>query len=95
MYESGGETDKNEGLADDCRTTITMMDLDSLTEVKRVLDLFDRMSGLICNFDKSSIMPILLQTQEKIASVTDLGFTITDNFKLLGLDLCYDLGNIG
>ena len=31
MYESGCETDKNEGLADDC-TTITMMDLDSLTK---------------------------------------------------------------
>ena len=58
MYESCRETTKNEGLADD-NSSLVMMDINTLRIINAALHDFGRISGLICNYDKSFIMPFL------------------------------------
>ena len=55
--EANCETTKNEGLADD-NTTITLLKLSCLRSMKSILEDFSVISGLVCNYDKTVIMPI-------------------------------------
>jgi hypothetical protein len=48
MYESLGETNKNESLADD-NTTLLMLEDSSLATLRSILNDFGRISGLQCN----------------------------------------------
>ena len=92
-HESNRETSKNEGLADD-NTTLTMVKIDSLTHMKQILQEFSTASGLVCNYDKSSIMPINQPDDELRAHILNLGFSLITSFKLLGLTINNTLDNI-
>ena len=92
-HESNRETSKNEGLADD-NTTLTMVKIDSLTHMKQILQEFSTASGLVCNYDKSSIMPINQPDDELRAHILNLGFSLVTSFKLLGLTINNTLDNI-
>ena len=93
LHESCRETDKNEGLADD-NSSLVLLDLASLRAMKTALQNFGTISGLVCNYDKSVIMPINDTTPEMLREITDLGFAISNNFKLLGLDINNNLDNV-
>ena len=92
-FESNRETSKSEGLADD-NTTLTLIRLDSLRSIKNILEVFSRVSGLVCNFDKTVIMPTNPIDNLTVANIQVLGFTISGSFKLLGLNICRNLDNI-
>ena len=64
-----------------------MLDLASLTAIKSAPAEFVNISGLMCNYDKSVIMPINNVDPALIRDIEGLGFSIVDNFKLLGLVL--------
>jgi hypothetical protein len=57
MYESGRETDKVESLADNT-TIITRFESASLVRIRGILDDFGQVSGLRCNYDKTTVMPV-------------------------------------
>ncbi len=56
-HESMGETGKNESLADD-NTTLMLLEDAGLAALRKNLDDSGKISGLICNFDKTVVMPI-------------------------------------
>jgi hypothetical protein len=90
MFESLGETSKNESLADD-NTTMMLLDADNLAHLRLILDNFGKISGLLCNFDKTVVMPVNSGTPIP----SDLaGFKIHDHFKLLGMTITQNLDNI-
>ena len=93
-YESNRETGRNEGLADD-NTTITILDIRCLSRIKTCLSDFSAISGLCCNFEKSVLVPINQPTQAELHSLQELGFTVSDSFKLLGLTINSSLNNNG
>ena len=92
VFESCRETNKNEGLADD-NTSLVMLDIASLTSIKAALQVFGNISGLKCNYEKSVIVPINYAPPELIREIEGLGFTVANNFKLLGLEISNNLGN--
>jgi hypothetical protein len=55
--ESGGETDKAEAFADDT-TGPTILELESLSKLKKTLFDFGEMSGLKCNVEKTVLMQV-------------------------------------
>jgi Reverse transcriptase (RNA-dependent DNA polymerase) len=91
--ESNRETSKNESLADD-NTTLTLMDRQSLSEVKTNLANFGDISGLRCNFEKSAVMPTEPPTQEETEIIQQLGYSVMDRIKLLGIEVVYTLDNV-
>ena len=92
MYETCHETTKNEGLADD-NSSLVMLDINSLQSIKTALKDFGRISGLVCNYDKSVIMPFLDIDLDLTREIERLGFQLVTNFKLLGLELNKNLDN--
>jgi hypothetical protein len=81
--ESNFETGKNESFADDS-TTCTYFEYEDLLCLKNILIEFSGISGLKCNFDKTSIMRIGNLDGEVDRRILDLGFEIVDDCKLLG-----------
>ncbi len=55
--ESGRETDKAEAFADDT-TGLTILELESLSKLKKALFDFGEMSGLKCNVEKTVLMQV-------------------------------------
>ena len=92
MHETCHETTKNEGLADD-NSSLVMLDINSLQSIKQALQDFGRISGLICNYDKSVIMPFLDIDPALTLEIEQLGFQVVTHFKLLGLELNKNLDN--
>jgi hypothetical protein len=92
-HEANRETSKNESLADD-NTTMTIMEYSSLNKVKLNLQDFSVISGLHCNFDKSAVMTTEIPTDDEIRIISELGFKVADQIKLLGVDIKYDLSNV-
>jgi hypothetical protein len=89
MYESGGETCRNESLADD-NTTLLLMTEGNLRALKDILNNFGTISGLICNFDKTVILPI----GKTVTQMNDYaGFSVCDSVKLLGMPINNKLDN--
>jgi hypothetical protein len=88
--ESNRETDKNESLADD-NTTITLLEQTSLSTVKNILNEFETISGLACNFNKSCVIPTIEPDEADTALIRNLGFQVDDRFKLLGVEISRDL----
>jgi hypothetical protein len=83
MYESGGETCRNKSLADD-NTTLLLMKEENLRVLRSILNSFGTISGLICNFDKTVILPI----GKSVTRMSDYaGFTVCDSLKLLGMPI--------
>jgi hypothetical protein len=69
------------------------MDRQSLTELRNNLNEFAVISGLVCNFDKSSVMLTYNPDPDEIEIVNDLGFVLTDSIKLLSIDIVKTLDN--
>ncbi len=90
MYESGGETAKNESLADD-NTTLMLLEEGNLKELRRILDEFGNISGLLCNYDKTVVMPV---GENVIPHHALSGFSLSNSVCLLGLEINRDLDNI-
>jgi hypothetical protein len=89
MCESGGETSKNESLADD-NTTILFFNEKNLINLRTILNDFGLISGLKCNFDKTMILPI----GKSCRSIPDTaGFLVCDKIKLLGMEINSKLDN--
>jgi hypothetical protein len=89
--EMNRETCKNESLADD-NTPITLLEQESLSTVKRILNDFAGISGLECNFDKSCIMPTADPDPDEIAIIENLGFKYTKKNKTTGRGDCIYTG---
>jgi hypothetical protein len=87
MYESKGETSKNESLADD-NTTLMELTESNIANLRKILDDFGDISGLRCNYDKMQIMPIGINNA---IPVNLHGFVVINKIKLLGLELSNDL----
>jgi exonuclease III len=82
-YESNYETGKNESFADDS-TTCTLFRYEDLWSLKNILEKFSKLSGLKCNFEKTSIMRVGNLEGDTDPRILELGFEIVDECKLLG-----------
>jgi hypothetical protein len=89
MFESGGETTRNESLADD-NTTLLLMTEFNLQHLRNILNNFGKIRGLICNFDKTVVMPI---GTPNVAVNSYAGFLMCDTVKLLGMPINNALNN--
>jgi len=87
--ESNNQTDNNESFADDSNT-ITVFEYESLSELKNILENFRHISGLKCNYEKTSIMRIGETEGEIDPMILGLGFEIVNKIKLLGFHLNKD-----
>jgi len=88
-HESNRETSNSDAFADDTSLSL-LVNINSLTRVKTILEDFGAFSGLKCNIDKSFIMRV--GDRENLPQeILDLGFTETDNIKILGLDIDFNL----
>jgi hypothetical protein len=90
MYESLGETSKNESLADD-NTTLMEFTENNLRNLRSVLENFGRISGLKCNYDKTVVMPIGTVSDDLFPLH---GFCLSNRVKLLGLDITNNLADL-
>jgi Reverse transcriptase (RNA-dependent DNA polymerase) len=82
--ETGKKTRKVEALADDT-TVITKNCRGSLAAIKENLSIFGQLSGLLCNFDKTVVMPV--GNSNIFEGHEDLGFSIDNKITLLGLNI--------
>jgi hypothetical protein len=89
MHESLGETAKNESLADD-NTTLILLEESNLRSLRLILDDFGKISGLLCNYDKTMVMPI---GRNDVPTGDICGFTVSDKIKLLGMEITSALDN--
>jgi hypothetical protein len=76
-------------MADDS-TTIIKFETENLATLKNTLEDFATVSGLTCNFSKTSVMPVGPPTASPVDTVS---FPLTDKIKLLGLEISNDLGS--
>jgi hypothetical protein len=91
--ETNRETSNNESLADD-NTTLAVLEERSLRKVRNILNDFGDISGLRCNFDKSNVMLTSDPDPEDLILINNLGFTVTNSIKLLGVTIKSSLDNI-
>jgi hypothetical protein len=84
--EINKKTDKVEALADDTTVVIKCCESSLLTLHKSLTDFAD-ISGLVCNFDKTCIIPIGGLEMELPFDIQSTNFKITNRVKLLGLDI--------
>jgi hypothetical protein len=91
LFESAMETSKNESFADDS-TTCTFLDFNDISALKQILTDFADLSGLKCNFDKTSIMRIGNIEGEIDQQILDLGFQVVDSCTLLGFKFSNQFG---
>jgi hypothetical protein len=81
--ESERETDNAEGFADDS-TALTVADQQSISGIEEILIDFEQISGLVCNFSKSSIMFFgNIEGSENIKTK----FSRSDSISLLGMNI--------
>jgi hypothetical protein len=81
--ESERKTDNVEGFADDS-TAITLADQTSISAVEEILVNFENISGLVCNFSKSSIT--FFGNTESVDKIKTK-FVKNDTFTLLGVSI--------
>jgi hypothetical protein len=93
--ESFFQTGKNESFADDS-TTCTRLEYEDLSNLKHILNDFALLSGLKCNFEKTSLMRIGDLSGPIDQRILDLGFDIVDSCNLLGFTFShnFDLGRL-
>ncbi len=84
--EGLGQTDINELFADDS-SNIFVFEMQSLVELKSVLESFKILSGLSSNLEKSFIMRIGNLEDDILAEIAALGFSFANKIKLLGFVL--------
>jgi len=91
-HECTFETSKADGFADD-NTTGTLMEYESLSTLKTILDGFASYSGLKCNLDKTTLMPVGLLGPIP-QNIIDLGFKIESSIHILGMDIDQGIENL-
>jgi hypothetical protein len=69
--------------ADDANT-ILKLDVDTLTKLKRVLNEFGTLSGLVCNVEKTTLLQVG-EVGPISQDIIDLGFSIVNEVTVLGL----------
>ncbi len=84
--EGLGQTDINEAFADDS-SNIFLFEMQSLVELKAVLEGFKILSGLSSNLEKSFVMRIGNLDDDIPVEIAELGFIFADKIKLLGFIL--------
>jgi hypothetical protein len=84
--EGLGQTNKNESFADDSSNLVAFK-LETLSNLKTILEEFRILSGLSCNLEKSFVMRIGDLSGEISPEINDLGFTFRDKITLLGFTL--------
>ena len=77
---------KSEAFADDTNTILRQV-FEVAQSLVTILNDFETISGLGCNIEKSAIMFIGPRNEAEIARITDLGFMIVDQVKILGFDV--------
>jgi hypothetical protein len=81
LAESERETDIAEGFADDANA-LTLADQESISTIEEILFDFEKISGLVCNFSKSSITFFGdISNSDRIQTK----FVRTDEFNMLGV----------
>jgi Reverse transcriptase (RNA-dependent DNA polymerase) len=88
-YESNRETDNVEGFADDASLLGTASE-NSIDCVKTSLCDFAKISGLRCNVEKSSILPVGFRGEMLPDYIVNSGFTIVEEVKILGITITND-----
>jgi hypothetical protein len=81
--ESNMETSKNESFADDS-TTFTYCEYSDLLTLKEILEQFAGLSGLKCNFEKTTVIRIGNVVDPIDPNILNLGFDFSNSCKLLG-----------
>jgi hypothetical protein len=66
------------------KTTCTLFEFEDLAALKSILEQFSKISGLKCNFEKTSIMRIGNLEGDVDPRIQTLGFSIVEECKLLG-----------
>ena len=84
VNESCKQTNKVEGFADDT-TTLGMRSTENILSVKKILNDFTAISGLHCNFSKTSITPVGSKTNMSIEE--GCGLKVANSFVLLGMNI--------
>jgi hypothetical protein len=84
--ESNLETTKNESFADDS-TTFTYCEYGDLYALKTILESFAAISGLKCNFEKTTVVRIGDCTSDVDPRILELGFDFSSSCKLLGFQV--------
>jgi hypothetical protein len=92
INECSGKTKKADSFADD-NSTGTLLDLNSLTALKNILETFGSFSGLKCNTDKTVLMPVG-RPGPITADIRELGFKISNSIHILGMDIDTELENL-
>jgi hypothetical protein len=90
--ESNRETCKTDVFADDT-TAMLLTTIANITVLRHILTLFGNISGLRCNIDKTSIMPVG-NKNAFTAEMVNVGFPVTNSIHLLGLDINDDLSSL-
>ena len=80
------QTSKNESFADDSNNFL-ILEVQSISRLKKILDDFRKLSGLACNVDKSYIMRIGDDSGEISQEILDIGFPFTNEITILGFIL--------
>jgi len=88
-YENNKQTSKNESFADDSNNFL-ILEVQSVSRLKKILDDFRKLSGLACNVDKSYIMRIGDDSGEISQDILDIGFPFTNEITILGFILRND-----
>ncbi len=78
-------TRKVSAYADDA-TLIVKLNYNNLLRVKQILEEFGLLSGLVCNVEKTILMPIGIQANID-ERIINLGFVISDSVTVLGLKI--------
>ena len=89
--ESYRETENVEGFADDT-TFLGALTSENVDHISNILNEFSAFSGLHCNFEKTLLIPV-----GKIAAPGSFDpgrFTVSENFRLLGMDIDQNLEKI-
>jgi len=90
--ESGRETDKAEGFADDT-TGMSLFELESLATLKKILTDFGKFSGLQCNVEKTVLMQVG-QVTAPTPEILQLGFSHVDEIRILGMNIDQNIVNL-
>jgi len=77
---------KTEAFADDTNTIIKQV-FEAARRLVEILNEFERISGLGCNIEKSSIMFLGPRQEAEIANIANLGFLIVEKVKILGIEI--------
>ncbi len=74
------------GAYTDDANMLVKLNYDNLFRIKYILEEFGNMSGLVCNVEKTMLLPIgdIHQIDHRIA---DLGFSFVEKLTILGLNI--------